>query len=139
MRLEWKGSNVSQWRRRLRSGSQLVGNPSYGIGKPTRAARRFGLGGMYSDVLNVFNRPGLIVGRVTGYSYYNDVGRYRHTSPKQADAQNKTFEQTKNVSIPKVLLTALMPNRVPVARRYPVKAPARPGQQHHERKQEFEQ
>jgi len=29
------------------------------------------------------------------YSYYNDVGRYRYTSPKQATAQTKTYEKTK--------------------------------------------
>ncbi|MBO6227354.1 MAG: hypothetical protein J6N68_06790, partial [Shewanella sp.] len=53
--------------------------------------------GMYSMFSNVFNRP-ISYDRWSGnrgYSYYNDVGRYRYTSPKQADAQNKTFEQTK--------------------------------------------
>ena len=29
------------------------------------------------------------------YSYYNDVGRYRYTSPKQARAQTQTYERTK--------------------------------------------
>ncbi|ABN62923.1 hypothetical protein [Shewanella baltica] len=79
-------------------GSQLVGNPSYGNWQTDSSGTSFWAWyGMYSMFSNVFNRP-VSYDRWSGnrgYSYYNDVGRYRYTSPKQADAQNKTFEQTK--------------------------------------------
>lgn len=79
-------------------GSQLVGNPSYGSWQTDSSGTSFWAWyGMYSMFSNVFNRP-ISYDRWSGnrgYSYYNDVGRYRYTSPKQADAQNKTFEQTK--------------------------------------------
>lgn len=79
-------------------GSQLVGNPGYGSWQTDSSGMSFWAWyGMYSMFSNVFNRP---IGydrwsQKRGYSYYNDVGRYRYTSPKQAQAQTKTFEQTK--------------------------------------------
>lgn len=79
-------------------GSQLVGNPAYGSWQTDSSGTSFWAWyGMYSMFSNIFNRP-IAYDRWSGnrgYSYYNDVGRYRYTSPKQADAQAKTFEQTK--------------------------------------------
>lgn len=79
-------------------GSQLVGNPSYGSWQTDSSGMSFWAWyGMYSMFSNAFNRP-IYYDRWSGnrgYSYYNDVGRYRYTSPKQANAQAKTFEQTK--------------------------------------------
>ncbi|MGI1986645.1 hypothetical protein [Shewanella glacialipiscicola] len=79
-------------------GSQLVGNPAYGNWQTDSSGTSFWAWyGMYSMFTNIFNRP-ISYDRWSGnrgYSYYNDVGRYRYTSPKQADAQAKTFEQTK--------------------------------------------
>lgn len=79
-------------------GSQLVGNPSYGSWQTNSSGTSFWAWyGMYSMFSNIFNRP-IYYDRWSGnrgYSYYNDVGRYRYTSPKQATAQAKTFEQTK--------------------------------------------
>lgn len=79
-------------------GSQLVGNPSYGSWQTDSSGMSFWAWyGMYSMFSNAFSRP-IYYDRWSGnrgYSYYNDVGRYRYTSPKQANAQAKTFEQTK--------------------------------------------
>ncbi len=79
-------------------GSQLVGNPAYGSWQSGSNGMSFWAWyGMYSMFSNIFHRPIYYdnwSGR-RGYSYYNDVGRYRYTSPKQAQEQAKTFEQTK--------------------------------------------
>ncbi|AAN56742.1 hypothetical protein HRJ35_20160 [Shewanella oneidensis MR-1] len=79
-------------------GSQLVGNPAYGSWQTDSSGMSFWAWyGMYSMFSNIFQRP-IYYDRWSGnrgYSYYNDVGRYRYTSPKQAQAQEKTFEQTK--------------------------------------------
>ncbi|MGL4447835.1 MAG: hypothetical protein ACRCZA_16360 [Shewanella sp.] len=79
-------------------GSQLVGNPAYGNWQTDSSGTSFWAWyGMYAMFSNIVNRP-ISYDRWSGkrgYSYYNDVGRYRYTSPKQADAQTKTFEQTK--------------------------------------------
>ncbi|MEJ6518744.1 hypothetical protein PQI64_03275 [Shewanella bicestrii] len=79
-------------------GSQLVGNPAYGSWQTDSSGMSFWAWyGMYSMFSNIFHRP-IYYDRWSGnrgYSYYNDVGRYRYTSPKQAQAQEKTFEQTK--------------------------------------------
>lgn len=79
-------------------GSQLVGNPTYGSWQTGSNGMSFWAWyGMYSMFSNVFNRPIAYDNwsNRRGYSYYNDVGRYRYTSPKQATAQEKTFQQTK--------------------------------------------
>ncbi|MCH1929271.1 hypothetical protein L9G16_03685 [Shewanella sp. A25] len=79
-------------------GSQLVGNPAYGSWQTGSNGMSFWAWyGMYSMFSNIFHRPIYYdnwSGR-RGYSYYNDVGRYRYTSPKEAQAQTKTYEQTK--------------------------------------------
>ncbi|QHS14748.1 hypothetical protein [Shewanella sp. Arc9-LZ] len=79
------------------AGSQLVGNPAYGSWQNNSSGTSiWAWYGMYAMFSN-FSRPigyGSWSGN-RGYSYYNDVGRYRYTSPKQATSQTKTFEQTK--------------------------------------------
>lgn len=79
-------------------GSQLVGNPAYGNWQTGSNGMSFWAWyGMYSMFSNVMRGP-VYYDRWSSrrnYSYYNDVGRYRYTSPKQATAQNKTFERTK--------------------------------------------
>ncbi|WP_394130458.1 hypothetical protein [Shewanella maritima] len=80
------------------AGSQLVGNPAYGSWQTNSSGMSFWAWyGMYSMFSNMFHRP-IHYDRWSGsrgYSYYNDVGRYRYTSPKQATAQNRTYEQTR--------------------------------------------
>ncbi|MCE9686991.1 hypothetical protein LZP73_12390 [Shewanella sp. AS16] len=79
-------------------GSQLVGNPAYGNWQTNSNGTSFWAWyGMYSMFSNIFHRP-IYYDRWSdrrGYSYYNDVGRYRYTSPKQASAQTQTYERTK--------------------------------------------
>ncbi len=80
------------------AGSQLVGNPAYGSWQTGSNGMSFWAWyGMYSMFSNLFHRPIYYDRWSSGrnYSYYNDVGRYRYTSPKQARAQNQTFERTK--------------------------------------------
>ncbi|QYJ86808.1 hypothetical protein K0I73_03405 [Shewanella mesophila] len=80
------------------AGSQLVGNPAYGGWQTGSNGMSFWAWyGMYSMFSNVIRGP-IYYDRWSSrrnYSYYNDVGRYRYTSPKQASAQNQTFERTK--------------------------------------------
>jgi hypothetical protein len=79
-------------------GSQLVGNPSYGSWQSNSSGTSFWAWyGMYAMFSNVFQRPIRYDNWSSrrGYSYYNDVGRYRYTSPQQATSQAKTYEQTK--------------------------------------------
>ena len=79
-------------------GSQLVGNPSYGSWQSDSSGTSFWAWyGMYAMFSNVFQRPIRYDNWSSrrGYSYYNDVGRYRYTSPRQATAQNNTYQQTK--------------------------------------------
>ena len=79
------------------AGSQLIGNPSYGNWQTNSSGMSvWEWYGMYAMLSN-FSRPIQYDSwsNRRGYSYYNDVGRYRYTSPKQATAQAKTFEQTK--------------------------------------------
>ncbi|MCG9697560.1 hypothetical protein [Shewanella sp. Isolate11] len=79
------------------AGSQLVGNPSYGSWQTGSNGMSFWAWyGMYSMFSNMVRGP-VYYDRWSSrrnYSYYNDVGRYRYTSPKQARAQNQTFERT---------------------------------------------
>jgi len=80
------------------AGSQLVGNPSYGSWQTGSNGMSFWAWyGMYSMFSNLTRGP---IGYDNwssrrNYSYYNDVGRYRYTSPKQAQAQKKTYERAK--------------------------------------------
>ncbi|MCE9677669.1 hypothetical protein LZP69_00500 [Shewanella sp. AS1] len=80
------------------AGSQLVGNPAYGSWQTGSNGMSFWAWyGMYSMFSNLVRGP-VSYDRWSSrrdYSYYNDVGRYRYTSPKQAQAQNQTFERTK--------------------------------------------
>ncbi|MBR9727739.1 hypothetical protein ACFOD0_05410 [Shewanella intestini] len=79
-------------------GSQLVGNPGYGSWQTNSSGTSFWAWyGMYSMFSNIFNRPVYYDNWSSrrGYSYYNDVGRYRYTSPKQARSQERVFEQSK--------------------------------------------
>ncbi|QLE86838.1 hypothetical protein FLM48_18235 [Shewanella sp. Scap07] len=79
------------------AGSQLVGNPSYGEWQTGSNGMSFWAWyGMYSMFSNLVRGP-VHYDRWSSrrnYSYYNDVGRYRYTSPKQARSQNSTFERT---------------------------------------------
>ncbi|MCL1058768.1 hypothetical protein CXF83_19625 [Shewanella sp. Choline-02u-19] len=80
------------------AGSQLVGNPSYGNWQSGSSGMSiWAWYGMYSMFSNLTRGP---IGydrwsSRRNYSYYNDVGRYRYTSPKQARSQTQTFERTK--------------------------------------------
>ncbi|ASJ95651.1 MULTISPECIES: hypothetical protein [Shewanella] len=80
------------------AGSQLVGNPAYGSWQTGSNGMSFWAWyGMYSMFSNLMRGP-VYYDRWSSrrnYSYYNDVGRYRYTSPKQASAQNQTYERTK--------------------------------------------
>lgn len=79
-------------------GNQLVGNPSYGSWQTGSNGMSFWAWyGMYSMFSNLTRGPVYYDRWSSGrnYSYYNDVGRSRYTSPKQAAAQNSTYERTK--------------------------------------------
>ena len=79
-------------------GSQLVGNPSYGHWVSGSNGTSFWEWyGMYAMFSNLFNRPIYYDNwsRYRDYSYYNDVGRYRYTSPKQATTQDQLYQRTK--------------------------------------------
>lgn len=80
-------------------GSQLVGNPNYGTWNTNSNGMSFWEWyGMYALISNItspisYDRWG----RYRGYSYYNDYGRYRYSSPKQRkkhrDVWNKTSKK----------------------------------------------
>ncbi|MEC4728068.1 hypothetical protein HWQ46_21260 [Shewanella sp. D64] len=82
----------------LGAGSQLIGNPGYGSWQTGSNGMSFWAWyGMYSMFSNVMRGP---IGydrwsSRRNYSYYNDVGRSRYTSPKQATSQKQTYEKTK--------------------------------------------
>ena len=80
------------------AGSQLVGNPAYGNWQTGSNGMSFWAWyGMYAMFSN-FTRGPIGSDRWSSrrnYSYYNDVGRYRYTSPKQASSQNQTYQRTK--------------------------------------------
>ncbi|MCH1918322.1 hypothetical protein L9G15_02625 [Shewanella sp. A3A] len=80
------------------AGSQLVGNPNYGHWQTNSSGMSFWEWyGMYSMFNNIFNRPIYYDSwsRHRDYSYYNDVGRYRYTSPKQRQTQDSVYQRTK--------------------------------------------
>lgn len=80
------------------TGSQLVGNPSYGQWQTNSSGMSFWAWyGMYSMMDNMFGRRIYYDnwGRSRGYSYYNDYGRSRYTSPKQRMKQTQLDTRTK--------------------------------------------
>ncbi|MCL2913878.1 hypothetical protein L2725_08735 [Shewanella corallii] len=76
------------------AGSQLVGNPAYGQWQTNSSGMSFWAWyGMYSLFSDLFDRR-VYYGdwsRKRGYSYYNDIGRYRYSSPKQIKRQESVF------------------------------------------------
>lgn len=80
-------------------GSQLVGNPSYGSWQTNSSGTSFWAWyGMYSMMGNVFGNNRISYdrwGRNRGYSYYNDYGRSRYTSPTDFRKQNQVESRTK--------------------------------------------
>lgn len=80
------------------AGSQLVGNPSYGQWNTSSSGMSFWEWyGMYSLFNNLFSRP-IYYDRWSnhrGYSYYNDYGRSRYTSPSRYKKQEAVYEKTR--------------------------------------------
>lgn len=80
------------------AGSQLVGNPSYGQWNTNSSGMSFWEWyGMYSLFNNLFSRP-IYYDRWSnhrGYSYYNDYGRSRYTSPSRYKKQQAVYEKTR--------------------------------------------
>ena len=79
------------------AGSQYIGNPSYGHWQQNSSGTSFWAWyGMYS-MFNNLSRP-VYYGNWSsnrGYSYYNDYGRSRYTSPTQRTSQQATYNRTK--------------------------------------------
>ncbi|QYJ74454.1 hypothetical protein [Shewanella sp. FJAT-52076] len=79
-------------------GSQLVGNPTYGQWQTGSDGTSFWAWyGMYAMFSNLFHRP-VYYDTWSGrrhYSYYNDVGRYRYSSPRDLARQQQVFTQAK--------------------------------------------
>ena len=80
------------------AGSQLVGNPGYGSWQTNSSGGSFWQWyGMYMMFSALSPRP-VYYDRWSsrrGYSYYNDVGRNRYTSPKQMKTQDNLAKRTK--------------------------------------------
>lgn len=80
------------------AGSQLVGNPSYGNWHSNGSGGSFWQWyGMYSMFSALSSRP-VYYDRWSSrrdYSYYNDYGRNRYTSPQQAKSQDNLANKTK--------------------------------------------
>ena len=80
------------------AGSQLVGNPGYGQWQTNSSGMSFWHWyGMYAMFSAISPRP---IGYDNwssrrDYSYYNDVGRNRYTSPQQKKSQNDLAQRTK--------------------------------------------
>lgn len=77
------------------AGSQLVGNPNYGSWSSGGSSfwQWYGMYAMFSNLTSRsvgYDRWG----RHRGYSYYNDYGRYRYSSPKQRTQQQKAWKNT---------------------------------------------
>ena len=80
------------------TGEQLIGNPSYGHWQTGSSGTSFWAWyGMYSMMGNVFGRNVSYNswGRGRNYSYYNDYGRTRYSSPSQLKKQNQLDTRTK--------------------------------------------
>jgi hypothetical protein len=79
------------------AGSQLVGNPGYGQWQTNNSGMSFwhwyGMYSMFSAITNPVRYDRWSSRR--DYSYYNDVGRNRYTSPKQTKSQNDLATKTK--------------------------------------------
>lgn len=80
------------------AGSQLVGNPGYGQWQTNNSGTSFWQWyGMYAMFSALAPRPIGYDRWSSGrdYSYYNDVGRNRYTSPQQKATQDNLAERTK--------------------------------------------
>lgn len=79
------------------AGSQLIGNPGYGQWQTNSSGMSFwhwyGMYSMFSAITNPVRYDRWSSNR--DYSYYNDVGRNRYTSPQQTKAQNDLATKTK--------------------------------------------
>ncbi|MEI6897212.1 MAG: hypothetical protein V5786_06975 [Psychromonas sp.] len=79
------------------AGSQLVGNPGYGQWQNNSSGMSFwhwyGMYSMFSAITNPVRYDRWSSRR--DYSYYNDVGRNRYTSPQQTKSQNDLATKTK--------------------------------------------
>ena len=78
-------------------GSQLIGNPGYGQWQTNSSGMSFwhwyGMYSMFSAITNPVRYDRWSSNR--DYSYYNDVGRNRYTSPQQTKSQNDLATKTK--------------------------------------------
>ncbi len=81
------------------TGEQLIGNPNYGHWQTGSNGMSFWAWyGMYSMMGDLFGRRTYYNdwgGRSRNYSYYNDYGRTRYSSPSQLKNQTKLDERTK--------------------------------------------
>lgn len=80
------------------TGEQLIGNPNYGNWQTGSNGMSFWAWyGMYSMMGNVFGRTTSYSdwGRNRNYSYYNDYGRTRYSSPEQLKKQTSLDTRTK--------------------------------------------
>jgi len=81
------------------TGEQLIGNPSYGSWQTGSNGMSFWAWyGMYSMMGDVFGSRRVYYnnwGSRRNYSYYNDYGRTRYSSPSQLNKQNKLDTRTK--------------------------------------------
>ena len=79
------------------AGSQLVGNPGYGQWQNNSSGMSFwhwyGMYSMFSAITNPVRYDRWSSRR--DYSYYNDVGRNRYTSPQQTKSQNDLATKTR--------------------------------------------
>lgn len=79
------------------AGSQLIGNPGYGQWQTNSSGMSFwhwyGMYSMFSAITNPVRYDRWSSRR--DYSYYNDVGRNRYTSPQQTKSQNDLATKTK--------------------------------------------
>lgn len=79
------------------AGSQLVGNPGYGQWQTHSSGMSFwewyGMYSMFSALTSPVRYDSWSAHR--DYSYYNDVGRNRYTSPQQTKSQNDLAKKTK--------------------------------------------
>lgn len=79
------------------AGSQLIGNPGYGQWQTNNSGMSFwhwyGMYSMFSNLTNPVRYDRWSSHR--DYSYYNDVGRNRYTSPQQTKSQNDLASKTK--------------------------------------------
>ena len=81
------------------AGAQMMGNPNYGQWRTDSSGMSFWEWyGMYALFSNLFDDRRYYYSNWSqrrGYSYYNDYGRDRYTSPKQRKASEATYNRTK--------------------------------------------